>query len=254
MTPSIRNYTLKTILVQYLLAVIAISTLIIEQDFSWLFLSLTAYFLFYVVGEGIFLHRYFSHSAFKCKDWVAKLGAVFAALGAFGTPISYRLLHVAHHSYSDTEKDPHSPSNGFWQSFIGLQVTDYKGTLSLLVAKRLYAVKFYRDLEMNSIKVWWTVMLFGLIINWHIPLFLALGSSVGMLISSFTNSAGHRYGSRRFDTKDNSRNFAWLSWICWQGSGALQNNHHAYPSRFHDSHAWYEFDIGKYLIPIIKKI
>jgi stearoyl-CoA desaturase (delta-9 desaturase) len=225
-----------------------------ELNIFWLLISLVSYFLFYVVGEGIFLHRYFSHGAFKCKDWVAKTGSVFAALGAFGTPISYRLMHVAHHSFSDTSKDPHSPSNGFWEAFIGWQLHDYKGTLSLLVAKRLYAVKFYRDLELHSIKLWWLFMLLTSLIDWRVPLFIALGSSLGMLISSFTNSAGHCWGSRRFETKDNSRNFAWLSWICWQGSGALQNNHHAYPSRIHDSHAWYEFDIGKYLIPILVRI
>ena len=61
----------------------------------------------------------------------------------------------------------------------------------------------------------------------------------------------HRYGTKRFDTDDEGRNITWLSWLTWVGSGALQNNHHAYPGRWHDSHAWYEFDIGKYIIPLI---
>jgi stearoyl-CoA desaturase (delta-9 desaturase) len=251
---SIRNYTLQTIFVQYLIAVLAIVLLVTEQNYIWLSVSFCSWFLFYVVGEGIFLHRYFSHQAFECKSWVARVGAIFAALGAFGSPISYRIVHITHHAKSDTDEDPHSPVENFWKAFMGWQLTKHPMKLSLLLGKRFLSDKFYLFIEQHSIKVWWAGILFTLAIDWHLTVFMCLGSSIGMLTTSFTNSAGHLWGSRRFETKDNSRNFAWFSWLCWQGSGALQNNHHAHPSRHHDSHAWYEFDIGKWLIPLIGKV
>ena len=110
---SIRNYTLQTIIVQYLIAIAALFLLAVEQNYMWLTVSFCSWFLFYVVGEGIFLHRYFSHQSFECKTWVARLGAVFAALGAFGSPISYRIVHITHHAKSDTAEDPHSPVGNF---------------------------------------------------------------------------------------------------------------------------------------------
>ena len=253
-TGSIRNYALRTIIVQYLIAVLAIVCLVVEQDYLWLAVSFCSWFLFYVVGEGIFLHRYFSHQAFECKTWIARLGAVFAVLGAYGSPVSYRIVHITHHAKSDTEQDPHSPVGNFWKAFIGWQFTKHPPKLSLLLGKKFLSDKFYLFLEHHSIKVWWAGILFTLAINWHLTLFMCLGSSIGMISISCTNSLGHAWGSRRFDTKDHSRNVAWFSWLCWQGSGALHNNHHAYPSRYHDSHAWYEFDIGKWLIPLIGKV
>lgn len=251
---SIRYYALRTILIQYVFAIVSVIVLLTEQQPIWLLISFISWFLFYVIGEGIFLHRFFSHRSFSCKVWVARLGAMLAVLGAFGPPISYRIVHVTHHAKSDTEKDPHSPVGNFWKAFAGWQLTKVPMDLPLALGKRLLLDKFYIWLEQHAIKVWWTSILITLIINWHITLFMCLGSSIGMLMTSITNSVGHMWGNRRFSTNDNSKNFAWFSWICWQGSGALQNNHHAFPSNYHDSHAWYEFDIGKWIIPLIGKV
>lgn len=251
---TVRNYTLTTIFPQYIFAAIAVSVLILEQNYLWLIASFCSWFLFYVVGEGIFLHRYFSHTAFECRKSVSRVGALLATLGAFGTPISYRIVHITHHAKSDTPEDPHSPMNSFYTAFIGWQLSKDANKLPLVLGKRFLSDKFFVFLEQHSTKVWWLFMLLALIVDWHLALFLCLGSSIGMFTTSITNSIGHKWGSRRFETKDNSRNFAWFSWLCWQGSGALQNNHHAHPSRHHDSHAWYEFDIGKWIIPLIGKV
>ncbi len=251
---SIRSYTLSTIIPQYALAVCAIVLLSVDQNFSWLIASFCSWFLFYVVGEGIFLHRYFSHTAFECKKAVARIGSLLAVFGAFGSPISYRIVHITHHAKSDTQDDPHSPVISFYKAFIGWQLAKEPSKLPLILGKKFLSDKFYVFLEQHSIKVWWTFIIATALINWKLAVFLCLGSSIGMITTSFTNSAGHMWGTRRFETKDNSKNFAWFSWFCWQGSGALQNNHHAHPSRHHDSHAWYEFDIGKWLIPLIGKV
>jgi stearoyl-CoA desaturase (delta-9 desaturase) len=252
---SSRSYTLKTILVQYIFALIALVILFQELNFNWLWASAFSWFFYYVIGEGIFLHRYFAHESFECKKYVAKIGAVLPILGAFGTPISWRIFHLTHHGNADKEKDPHSPVvKGFWYSFIGWQLEKHPPKMSLLLAKRLLTDTYYKFLEQHSIKIWWLSMIVLLLINWKLPFFIALGSCTGHVLAGFTNSLGHMVGSRRFDTKDNSRNIAWYSWITWQGSGALHNNHHAYPTRYHDSHAWYEFDVAKWIVPLLKRM
>ena len=252
---SVRKYTLSTIAVQYLFSVLAVVLLITDKDFSWLWASLFSWFFYYVVGEGIFLHRYFAHESFKCRPYVAKIGALLPMLGAFGTPISWRIVHLTHHGNADKEKDPHSPvTKGFWYAFIGWQLEKHPEKMSLILGKRLLNDTYYKFLEQHSIKIWWTGVIVTSLIDWRLPLFVALGASIGHILAGFTNSAGHLWGTRRFDTKDNSKNITWYSWLTWQGSGALHNNHHAYPSRYHDSHAWYKWDVAKWIVPILTRL
>jgi stearoyl-CoA desaturase (delta-9 desaturase) len=48
------------------------------------------------------------------------------------------------------------------------------------------------------------------------------------------------WGSRRFETHDDSRNNWWVALITF-GEG-WHNNHHAYPTSARHGLAWYEFD------------
>jgi fatty-acid desaturase len=246
-----KSHFYKIIIPQHLLGIAAIATLFFESNLTWLWATFVAWFLCYVMGEGIFLHRYFSHRAFETHPWIAKIFAVFALLGGFGSPISYRAVHIGmHHAHSDTDKDSHSPIHGFWHAWILWHLTSIKPPL--VICKNLLRDKFYVWLETNIIKVWWGALIVLTLIDWRLPLFtLGLAGAIGMNMAGITNSLAHMVGTRRFDTDDNSRNIAWLSWLTWQGSSVLQNNHHAKPSRYHDSHAWYELDIGKWIIPLI---
>jgi stearoyl-CoA desaturase (delta-9 desaturase) len=206
----------------------------------------------YVIGEGIFLHRYYAHRAFETHKWLAKTFAIFGALGGFGGPIGYRAAHTGlHHAFSDTDRDCHSPVvKGFWYAALTWQLDNHK--LTLAICKSLLRDKFYVILENNVIKLWWTVFVIFAIIDIRFAIYgLGLAGFIGLIFIGWTNAVGHTFGSQRFKNDDNSRNQWYWSWICWQGSGALQNNHHANPSRYHDSHAWYELDVGKWIIPLI---
>jgi fatty-acid desaturase len=251
MNTSYKQHFLKVIVPQVVLGAVALGDILLNGTSAWLWATLTMWFLMYVMGEGIFLHRYFAHKAFETHTWVAKTFAVFAALGGFGGPIGYRATHTGlHHAFSDTEKDPHTPTKGWYYAMVGWHLVDHK--LPLAICKSLLRDNFYVKLEGNIIKLWWVVFVSLCIVDIRLALYgLALPGLIGYLFTSWTNAAGHSVGTTRFTNKDNSKNMFWWSWICWQGSGALQNNHHAHPARFHDSWAWYEFDIGKYIIPII---
>ena len=56
------------------------------------------------------------------------------------------------------------------------------------------------------------------------------------------NSATHMWGTRRFETRDDSRNSWWVALITF-GEG-WHNNHHAHPVSARHGLAWYEFDIS----------
>jgi fatty-acid desaturase len=251
MNVSYKSHFLKVILPQIVLGSVAAIDFALNGTTPWLTLTFVMWFLMYVMGEGIFLHRYFAHRSFETHSWLAKTFAVFAALGGFGGPIGYRATHVGlHHAFSDQDKDPHTPTKGWFYAMVGWHFVDHK--LPLAICKSLLRDNFYVKLETNIIKLWWVSFIIMAIIDLRLALYgLALPGFIGYLFTSWTNAAGHSLGSKRFDNKDNSTNQTFWSWICWQGSGALQNNHHAHPGRFHDSWAWYEFDIGKYIIPLI---
>ena len=58
------------------------------------------------------------------------------------------------------------------------------------------------------------------------------------------NSLAHRYGSRRFDTRDDSRNNWWLALITF-GEG-WHNNHHHFPGSARQGFRWWEIDLTYY--------
>ena len=57
-------------------------------------------------------------------------------------------------------------------------------------------------------------------------------------------------GSRRFNTRDDSRNSWWVALLTF-GEG-WHNNHHAHPTSARHGLAWYEFDISWIQIRILK--
>ena len=65
---------------------------------------------------------------------------------------------------------------------------------------------------------------------------------VGLHGTWLVNSATHMWGSRRFATRDDSRNSWWVALLTF-GEG-WHNNHHAHPVSARHGLAWYEFDIS----------
>ena len=73
---------------------------------------------------------------------------------------------------------------------------------------------------------------------WGIGLRVVFGLHATWLV----NSATHMWGSRRFNTRDDSRNSWWVALLTF-GEG-WHNNHHAHPASARHGLAWYEFDIS----------
>ena len=60
------------------------------------------------------------------------------------------------------------------------------------------------------------------------------------------NSLAHIFGTRRFETRDHSRNNFWIALITL-GEG-WHNNHHYSPSRERQGLLWWEIDVAHYAI------
>ena len=75
-------------------------------------------------------------------------------------------------------------------------------------------------------------------------------STVALYHGTYTiNSLAHCFGSRRFDTPDDSRNNALLA-IITLGEG-WHNNHHFYPGSARQGFLWWEVDMTFYVLKVM---
>ena len=226
----------------HILAVVALF------QFTWTNLMVAAALYYAAVGLGISMgyHRLHTHRGFKTPRWFEYFLAVCGTLTLEGGPMFWVALHRQHHQHSDQPLDPHTPRvSGFW-AHIGW-VLFGEGhhndtTMTARYAPDLAKHPFYRWLSTYH----WvplTVLGFALLavggwgmVNWGIFLRVVVGLHATWLV----NSATHLWGSRRFATKDDSKNSWWVALLTF-GEG-WHNNHHAHPVSARHGLAWYEFD------------
>jgi stearoyl-CoA desaturase (delta-9 desaturase) len=78
-------------------------------------------------------------------------------------------------------------------------------------------------------------------------------STVALYHGTFTiNSLAHRFGKKRYQTRDDSLNNAWLA-IITLGEG-WHNNHHRYPAAARQGFYWWEYDLTYYLLRLMAAV
>jgi fatty-acid desaturase len=228
--------------------------------FSWrnLLISMALYWI--TVGWGISLgyHRLHTHRSYKVPLWMEYFFAVCGALTLEGGPIFWVATHRIHHQKSDQAGDPHSPHDGAWWSHIGWILfgeTNHNNTRMMS--------KYAPDLAKHKFYIWlnnyhWVPMVaLGVILlaigGWPLMFWgIFLRVTLGLHATWLVNSATHMWGSRRFATKDDSRNSWWVALLTF-GEG-WHNNHHAHPTSARHGLAWYEFDISWITLKMLKAL
>jgi fatty-acid desaturase len=77
-------------------------------------------------------------------------------------------------------------------------------------------------------------------------------ATMGLHATWMVNSLTHLSGSRRFATRDGSRN-NWFVALLSFGEG-WHNNHHAYPTSARHGFAWYEIDMSWLVIRLLQTV
>jgi stearoyl-CoA desaturase (delta-9 desaturase) len=88
-----------------------------------------------------------------------------------------------------------------------------------------------------------------------LPLFLWAGCFrviFGLHCTWLVNSATHMWGTRRFATKDDSRNNWWVALVTF-GEG-WHNNHHAHQTSARHGLAWHELDISWLTLKLMRAV
>jgi stearoyl-CoA desaturase (delta-9 desaturase) len=200
------------------------------------------------LGVGMGYHRLLTHRSFQTPKAVEYVLTFCGLLALEAGPIAWVVTHRIHHRHSDAPGDPHTPREGSWWSHMGWVL---KGTGQRYdkATCMLYAPDLMKDPVHRRFEKWYYVpliilgvALLGLggwsMLFWGVFLRVTFNFHTTWLV----NSATHLWGSRRFQTDDDSRNSWWVALLTW-GEG-WHNNHHAHPSAARHGFAWYEVDMN----------
>ena len=220
----------------------------------WWIATLTGYFCLTILGISVGYHRLFCHRSFQTNVAIRRILLLFAILAGQGSPFYWIGIHRGyHHRYSDTEKDPHSPSHGFWHSYIlwmfKMKTMSIRSVGYLLKDQDIvFAHRHYQE-------IFWIGHLIIALISFDLWLYL-LGLSTFLTLHSFLIQTSFTHlkwaGYKNYKLKNNSRNVPWLFPIilgeCWH------NNHHGNPrSANFGNKRWWEIDPTYWIIKIISK-
>jgi stearoyl-CoA desaturase (delta-9 desaturase) len=158
-------------------------------------------------------------------------------------PLWWAANHRAHHKYTDTERDPHSPQRGFWWSHIGWLLSGEYGVTDFAAIEDFAR---YPELRFLNRYDWIGPWALGLACFWiggWSGLFIGFfGSTVLLWHATFSvNSFAHVFGRRRYDTNDTSRNS--LAVALLTGGEGWHNNHHHHPLSARQGFFWWEVDL-----------
>ncbi|MBI4908276.1 MAG: fatty acid desaturase [Acidobacteria bacterium] len=226
--------------------------------FDWKpFLASTiALFLLLSWGIGMGYHRLLTHRSYVVPKWIEYFLTICATLTLEGGPLFWVGTHRIHHQNSDKPGDPHSPRDGAWWAHILWMVygtANHNNTGEFM--------RYVPDLSKDRFHRWLNtyhyvpLTVLGILLGFFGGLPWVLWGvffrvTVGLHFTWLVNSATHLWGPRRFETRDDSRNNAFVAAVTF-GEG-WHNNHHAHPNSAKHGLAWYEVDITWYQIRLLE--
>lgn len=205
--------------------------------------------------QTFFQHRYAAHGAFKMsKGWerVFFILTYVAQGSSYLSPRAYAVMHRIHHAYTDTDKDPHSPSYSTGLMDMMLQTWRYyakvyDGTMEIEgrftknvpdwpvmdkwahgLPSRLIFVGGYITFYAFFATSWWMYLL--------LPVHILMSPIHGAVINWFA----HKYGYENFKMKNTSSNLLHVD-VLMLGE-AYHNNHHKHASSPNFGVRWHEVD------------
>jgi fatty-acid desaturase len=95
---------------------------------GWWSLALLPFaLLVFHTGESAFAHRIFTHNSMQISKWGHFVGHLCFNACAWGSALTFGVIHNSHHRFNGTEKDPHEPKYvGKWNIFLGRLNPDFE--------------------------------------------------------------------------------------------------------------------------------
>lgn len=215
-----------------------------------------------------FYHRYFAHRTFKTNRFWQFIFAFIGNSAAQRGPLWWAAHHRHHHQHSDSEQDLHSPrQQGFWWSHVGwfscnaAFKTPWQRIRDFAQFPELRFINRFDALAPALLGI--SLYVLGELLAHYAPQLNTNGAQLfvwGFVISTVVlfhatvtiNSLGHVWGKRRFNTRDDSRNNAFLA-LLTLGEG-WHNNHHRFPAAARQGFYWWQLDISYAVLYVMAKL
>ncbi|MEO8359011.1 MAG: acyl-CoA desaturase [Vicinamibacteria bacterium] len=211
-----------------------------------------------MIGITLCFHRHMAHRAFSLSRSVR---FIFAWLGTSALqkgPLWWAGNHVYHHKYADREGDPHSPVvSGFFYSHMGWFTNDIQWDNVDAANPVVREFSKYPEIRWLDHYYAWPPLLLAaalfLIGGWPALVYGFCVPTFTLAHSTFAiNSINHLFGSRRFNTPDNSRNNFWTTLVTL-GEG-WHNNHHRFQRAARNGFFWWEIDPTYWVIRALSAV
>ncbi len=195
-------------------------------------------------SQTFFQHRYAAHRAFTMsKGWERFFYIVtYITQGSsYLSPRAYGIMHRMHHAYTDTDKDPHSPSydknlfSMMWRTrkvysdiYDNVYPCEDKFLKNLPNWKLVDKIGHHWVSRILWVGVYTSVYVLFAPSAWFfllLPIHFVMGPAHGVVINWFA----HKYGHTNFEVENTSKNLFAFDWLML-GEG-YHNNHHKFPSR-----------------------
>lgn len=182
---SLFEFTRHKFLALILISHLSLLYILVFGSIWQIFAAIAMASLIITVASTATYHRLLSHRSWNAPRWFEIFGTLLGVLSFTGTSITRTVIHRYHHSFTDTEKDPHSPLVlGIFKTYFPMLQEDVK--FDLRVVADLLRDPFHRNLHRYYFLILITFIAFALLIftpSWAIALFIAPGALCWMNIS-----------------------------------------------------------------------
>ena len=216
-------------------------------NFNWS--SLLALYIMVILGGlhiSLFVHRCWSHRAWKPARLLNLYGLFIHTIGMFTTSIGWAGTHRKHHHLEDTPRDPHSPYYmPRWKIIfyprIGI-ATEQQYTKDLFNDKdHMFFYKYYYQINIAL----WAVLY--LISPSLLGFWFACVGACGVK-QRLINSIGHADPVGKSTCNRPIWAYIYLDGEPWH------DNHSKDPSNWSIGYHWWQVDLGKYCIWTFEKL
>lgn len=250
------NTKIQTILVMLFINVFALISLV--DIFSgnavtyWFVYTILGYIGIQMLGINAGYHRLICHKSYSVNPIIRKIILFFGIIAGQGSPLFWVSVHRAHHRYEDSEKDIHTPTKGFWYSYVLWTYKISPTDVNIKLVADLLREEDLVFIHKHYVKLFFTFHLLMMLFFFNIWLYgIILPTLIALHCSSFQTSFVHikKLGYQNFK-KGNSVNcpvvFPLILGEAWH------NNHHGDPKRANFGVKWWEIDPTYWLIKLIE--
>ncbi|RHY26782.1 hypothetical protein DYB32_007302 [Aphanomyces invadans] len=219
-----------------------------------------------ILGVTAGAHRLWAHKSYKAHGMVRFVLMLWHSTANQGSVFDWSRWHRLHHTFADTDIDPHSIRRGFFYAHMGWQLVHPTAQMHTALANlschdlcQDWVVAFQHRFHvvLNPVLCYVVPVAIASVLwqeEWRTALLVAgvLRHVAALHATWLPNSAGHVIGNKPYNVAMSARDSVWIALVTL-GEG-YQNWHHQYPQDYaageHDDQPTWQLNTTKAFIDV----